>query len=104
MLLFAGIGSSIAQTKTETIKVSGNCGMCAKTIAKAATKGGATKASWNEDTKILTVSYDEAKTSNDAIQRKVAEAGYDTEKYTGDEKAYNALHGCCQYEGKRKSN
>jgi copper chaperone CopZ len=103
MLLFAGITASFAQAKTETIKVSGNCGMCAKTISKAATKAGASKASWNEETKVLTVTYDESKTTNDAIQKKVADAGYDTEKYIGDEKAYNSLHGCCQYNGKRSA-
>lgn len=101
MLLFTGISTSFAQTKTETIKVSGNCGMCAKTINKAATKAGAQKASWDKVTKILTVTYDDAKTSNDDIQKGVAAAGYDTEKYTGDDKAYHSLHSCCQYEGKR---
>lgn len=94
--------TAMAQSKTETIKVAGNCGMCAKTISKAATKAGATKAAWDEETKVLTVSYDGAKTNNDAIQKQVAAAGYDTEKYAGDEKAYSNLHSCCQYEGKRK--
>ncbi len=98
----AGV-TAFAQSKTETIKVSGNCDMCEKTIETAAKKAGATTAKWDEDTKVLTVSYDESKTSNDAIQKKVASVGYDTEKYAGDEKAYKKLHKCCQYENKRKS-
>lgn len=98
--MFAGI-TAFAQSKTEKIKVSGNCGMCEKTIEKAAKKGGAEKATWNQDTKILTVTYDDGKTSNDKIQKSVAASGYDTENYSGDMKAYKALHECCQYDNKR---
>ena len=100
--MFVGLTASFAQTKTETIKVSGNCGSCKKNIETAATKAGATKANWDKKTKILTVSYDQSKTSNDAIQKKIASVGYDTEKYPGDEKAYKELDECCQYEGKKK--
>jgi len=92
-----------AQSKTETIKVSGNCGMCQKHIESAAKKAGATEAKWNKKTKELTVSFDQSKTSDDAIQKAVAASGYDTEKYAGDEKAYNGLDECCQYEGKKKT-
>lgn len=102
ILMTCGI-TSFAQSKTETIKVSGNCEMCEKNIETAAKKAGATTAKWDEDTKILTVSYDESKTSNDAIQQKVASVGYDTEKYTGDEKAYKKLNKCCQYDNKKKA-
>ncbi len=103
-LLFAGVNTSFAQSKTETIKVSGNCGMCEKHIETAAKKAGAKQAKWDKKTKVLTVTFDEGKTSNDAIQKNVAAAGYDTEKYTGDEKAYKALDECCQYDDKKKSN
>jgi periplasmic mercuric ion binding protein len=102
IMMFAGI-TAFAQTQKETIKVSGNCGMCAKKIEAAAKDAGATKAKWDEETKILTVSYKASKTSNDAIQKKIAEVGYDTEKYTADEAVYKALHGCCQYDNKRPS-
>ncbi len=100
-LLCTGV-AAYAQTKTETIKVSGNCGTCEKHIENAAKQAGADKAVWNKKTKILTVTFDASKTSDDAIQKKVAAAGYDTEKYAGDEKAYEALDECCQYDGKKK--
>jgi periplasmic mercuric ion binding protein len=103
VVMFAGI-AAFAQKKTETIKVSGNCGMCQKKIEAAAKDAGAKKASWDKETKILTVTYDESKTSNDAIQSKVASVGYDTEKYVADEKVYKSLHGCCQYDNKRSAN
>jgi len=92
--------TSFAATKTETVKVWGNCGTCEKHIEKAAKEAGAEKAKWNKDTKVLTVTYDDTKTSNDAIQKKIASVGYDTEKYTGDDKAYTNLDECCQYDRK----
>ncbi len=90
-----------AQTsKTETIKVWGNCGMCKTTIEKAARKAGATKASWNEDSKELKVTYAVNKTSSAKIQEAVAKSGYDTQDFTADDAAYGKLHACCQYDRK----
>lgn len=94
---------SFAQTggvKSETVKVWGNCVMCKSHIEKAAKEAGASYASWNKDTKILSVKYDAGKTSNQQIQEKVAAAGYDTRDLTGDEKAYNNLDDCCKYDRK----
>jgi periplasmic mercuric ion binding protein len=94
--------SSFAQdaVKTETIKVWGNCGMCEETIEKSAKKAGATDAAWNEETKVLTVSYNSSKSSSLKIQQSIAAAGYDTQDVKATDKAYNKLHGCCKYERK----
>ena len=60
---------SFAQkTKTDTFKVSGNCGMCENKIEKAAKEAGAVSADWNQDTKVITVKY-KVSTSNLAIWR-----------------------------------
>ena len=88
------------QTVKETIKVWGNCGMCKKTIEKAAKEAGAKSASWNEETHALSVSYSNKKTSRVKIQESIARTGYDTQDLTADSKAYDNLHGCCQYERK----
>ncbi|HXS35914.1 MAG TPA: heavy-metal-associated domain-containing protein [Flavipsychrobacter sp.] len=101
-LLFVAF-SIHAQTVTETFKVYGNCHTCEKKIEKAAKSAGATQADWNKDTKMIKVTYDNTKTSNDAIQKKIASAGYDTENFTGDDKAYNSLDECCQYQRKSAS-
>ena len=45
-------------TKTETIKVSGNCESCQARIEKAAKVDGVSKASWDKTTKLLTLVYD----------------------------------------------
>jgi periplasmic mercuric ion binding protein len=84
--------------KTETFKVWGKCDMCKDRIEKTAKEGGATTASWDVKTAMLTVSYDPSKTSKDALSKKLAAVGHDTEKYKADDKVYNALPACCHYE------
>lgn len=86
--------------KTDTFKVYGNCNMCKKRIEKAATLSGVTKAEWNVTSKVMTISYDPAKVTNDALQQKIAASGHDTEKATAPEGVYTQLPGCCQYERK----
>jgi periplasmic mercuric ion binding protein len=95
-----GHGKTVS-TKTETIKVSGNCGSCKSRIEKAAKMDGVSKADWNKDTKLLTLVYDPSKVSSDDVQKKIAAVGHDTEKYKADNKTYKSLPGCCQYEGKK---
>lgn len=101
--LFIGLlccNMAFAQSNSETIKVWGNCGMCKDKIENAAKKAGATFASWSEETHQLKVSYDAANTTSDKIQKAIAKVGYDTEKFTAKDKAYNKLHSCCKYERK----
>ena len=85
------------QTKTETLKVSGNCEMCKARIEKAAKIDGVTKAEWSKKDKTLTATFDPAKTSMDAIGKKIAAVGYDNEKAKATDVAYNKLPSCCQY-------
>jgi hypothetical protein len=89
--------SKMAATKTETIKVSGNCDQCKARIEKAAKIDGVSKAEWNKDTKMLSLVYDLSKVKSDDVQKKVAAVGHDTGKYKATDKAYNNLPGCCQY-------
>ncbi|MCX2454114.1 heavy-metal-associated domain-containing protein [Pedobacter sp. PLR] len=96
-LTFLG-GAVFAQSKTESIKVLGNCGMCKKTIETSLKVPGVSSANWDTETKILKVSYDSAKITNDEVQKKVAAVGYDTPKYKAKNEVYDALHGCCQYD------
>jgi copper chaperone CopZ len=90
-------------TKTEKIKVYGNCSVCKKHIETASKTEGVIAAEWNKKTKWLTVTYDSAKTTNDLIQKNVAASGYDTEGFKGDDNAYNDLDPCCQYDRKVSS-
>jgi len=88
-------------TKSETFIVYGNCGSCKVRIEKAAMLNGVSKADWNKDNKVLTLIYNPTKVSSDAILKNIASVGHDNEKFKADDKAYNALQGCCQYERKK---
>ncbi len=81
-ILMAFATVSFAQAKTETFKVSGNCGMCKSKIEKAAKDAGAKSAIWDVDTKILTVTYTSSSTNTAKIQEKIASVGYDNEGAT----------------------
>ena len=102
--LFLAIANfAIAQkVKTETFKVSGECGMCKKKIEAAAKEAGATYAVWSPQTKILKVSYNASASGTSVIQQKIADAGYDTPNFKASAEAYNALDECCQYERSSK--
>jgi hypothetical protein len=87
-----------AQTKSDTLKVSGECGMCKKKIEKAAKDAGASFALWDVDTKILTVKYNSTTTNTAKIEQKIAKTGYDTPDYRAKDEDYKKLDKCCQYE------
>jgi hypothetical protein len=98
-LLFISIASfGFAQTKTETFKVSGECGSCKKKIESAAKKAGASFASWDVDSKELKIKYNSTSTNTAKIQQAIAAVGYDTRDYKATDEAYNGLDKCCQYE------
>ena len=98
-VVFISIASfGFAQGKTETLKVSGECGTCKKKIETAAKKAGATYALWNVDSKELTVKYNSTSTNSAKIQKTIADAGYDTQDFKASDSAYNKLDDCCQYD------
>jgi mercuric ion binding protein len=90
--------TAFAQVKKETFKVAGECGMCQKKIEKAAKKAGASFASWNTESKILTVRYNSSSSNTAKIQKGIAAVGYDTPKYKATDDAYDNLDGCCKYD------
>ena len=91
--------SLVAQkTKTESFKVSGECGMCEKKIEKAAKTAGATYADWNKDTKVITVKYKSSTSDLAKIQKGIADAGYDNAGAKASSDAYDNLDDCCKYD------
>ncbi len=92
---------NMGSTKTESIKVWGECETCQATIEKASKVDGVSKANWDKRTKLLTLVYDPSKVKNDDIQKKIAAVGYDTEKYKADDKVYAKLNACCKYVRKK---
>ena len=103
VLLLLGAFSISGQTvKTDKIKVYGNCDMCKERIEKAATSvSGVSKATWDEKTKFLDLTYNPAKTTSQKVQVAIAKVGHDTEGEKASDNAYKALPQCCQYERKQ---
>lgn len=104
-IFFCGLVNAIAQegTKTETIKVYGNCEMCKENIEGALKKkDGVIKKDWSPKSKMLTVTYDPSKISLTQIKQKMADAGYDTDEIQAKDETYNKLHKCCQYNRAKK--
>lgn len=78
--------------------VEGNCGMCKDRIESIAiNKGNAKYATWDVDTKILTVDIEEPTYSILTIKSLLAAGGHDNGDYKATKEVYDNLHSCCQY-------
>src|SRR5690606_23947472 len=96
-LLLISVGL-FAQEKTETIKVSVNCGMCKERIENAVNEFPSAEGNWDDETKILTVQFDESQTNLDEIAQNIAKVGHDNELYRAENSVYENLPGCCHFE------
>jgi copper chaperone CopZ len=97
-----GCEEKIERAKTKTVKIYGNCGMCKETIEEAAFKKKEAKAEWNIDSKMAIITFDSTKTNLEAILKRIARAGYDSDENTAPNSSYEKLHECCKYERKSK--
>lgn len=95
--------AQIKNSKTETIKIYGNCGMCETTIEKAGSKKKIAKVDWDKDTKMATITYDAIKTNKADILKRIALAGYDSDSFLAPDDVYAKLPECCQYERVKKT-
>ena len=102
LLSFTSCNAQIKNAKTETVKIYGNCGMCEKTIGKAGNLKDVAKVDWNVDTKMATITYDAKETNQDAILKRIALSGYDSDKFLAPDNVYSKLPGCCQYDREAK--
>jgi copper chaperone CopZ len=98
LLLFSSCSAQIKNAHSTTVRVDGDCPMCEKTIEKAAFVKGEAEADWDVDAKTARITFDSTRTDVDAVLQRIAQAGYDSERYLAPDAAYAALPGCCQYE------
>lgn len=90
---------SKASDQNLSIWVNGVCGMCKDRIQKAAFRTtGVRTASWDVNSKILAVTFDKGKFSEDQLHRTIAGVGHDTEKRKAPDEVYAKLHQCCLYD------
>ena len=100
ILLLVSSREMQAQTSTVitiTLKVSGNCDMCKERIETAAKGKGVKQASWDTETKLLTLTYDTLQTRIEKVHARIAEAGHDTDLKKAKNDTYKALPECCLY-------
>mgnify|MGYP003799346717 FL=1 len=100
---FSSCNAQIKNTKTESVKIYGNCEMCEKTIETAGSVKKVANVEWNKDSKMATITYDSIKTNQDEILKRIALAGYDSDKFLAPDDVYSKLAGCCQYERVNKT-
>lgn len=101
MALLLSISTCLAEiknAKVETVHIYGNCSICKKTIESAANVKDIVKVEWNKDTKLAILTYDEKKTNQEEILKRIGLAGYDSDIFLAPDNVYAKLETCCQYE------
>jgi mercuric ion binding protein len=85
-------GTEMVQFKTSAV-----CGMCKARLEKSlAYEKGVQAANLDVPSKILTVTYNPAKTSTETLRAAVQKTGYDADQLTADARAYDRLPECCK--------
>ena len=102
LLSFTSCNAQIKNATTETVKIYGNCAMCEERIEKAGNLKNIAKVDWNVDTKMATLTYDAKQTNKDAILKRIALSGHDSDKFLAPDNTYSKLPGCCQYDREAK--
>lgn len=87
----------LSSDTTIIFPVSGACEMCKDRIEEAAKGKGVHSAVWDVNTKKLTLVFNQASTTMSRIQKRIADAGHDTEKEKARDAVYNELPACCHY-------
>jgi outer membrane receptor for ferrienterochelin and colicins len=80
-----------------TFKVNGACEMCKERIEHRVKLNGVKTASWDIDTKMLSILYNTSVIKLSKIYKLIAEAGHDTEFQKAMDEVYNELPACCLY-------
>ena len=102
LIVFLGCYSmclaQIENAKTEVAKIYGSCFMCKTKIEAVGNRKGIAEVDWNLQTLMAKITYDTKKTTSSAILKRIAMAGFDNDKFTAPDAAYEKLDKCCHYE------
>lgn len=94
-----GTATVFAGNKTEKFLVNGKCEMCEKRIEMAALSVvGVSKADWNKETKEISVTLDDTKTTAQKVHDAIAAVGHDTNLVKAKDEVYKKLAACCKYD------
>lgn len=88
----------IQESDTLSFWVNGLCGMCKSRIEETALQTrGVNAASWNEETRMLSVTIDPGKFKERRLHYYIASVGHDTKEILAPDPVYDALPTCCKY-------
>ena len=97
IFFFCSFSVVYGQNKKTSFLVNGKCEMCEERIEKALDIKGVNFASWNVETKMCNVTFNQKKITEKEIHKILAEVGHDTPLCKASDEAYNGLHRCCHY-------
>lgn len=92
-------GAKSKALKTNAFHVAGACGMCKERIERAAKSvAWVVTASWDEETRVLTLRYRDVGEDLVRVHQAIADVGHDTDLVRAKDAVYESLHHCCKYE------
>lgn len=103
LLIISSCNTKLKNTKTESIKIYGNCSKCEANIENAGYLQQVSQVDWNKDTKIATITYDTTQTNQTEILKRIALAGYDSDQFLAPDDVFGNLLECCKYERVKKT-
>ena len=95
--------AQISNSKTIEVQIYGNCDMCKNNIENAGNIKKTSIVNWNKESGIATIEYDITKTTSDEVLKRIALAGYDSQKFLAPDDIYANLPACCQYDRELKT-
>jgi hypothetical protein len=102
-LILSSFGfAQIKNAKKATVKIYGSCFMCKAKIEAAGNQKDISQVDWNLQTLMATITYNSKKTNLDVILKRIADTGFDNDKFLAPDTVYAKLDKCCQYERKAK--
>lgn len=88
----------VQESDTLSLWVNGLCGQCKSRIEEAALKTRGVKvASWNEETRMLSITREPGKFKENRLHYNIASVGHDTKELLAPDPVYEALPMCCKY-------
>jgi cation transport ATPase len=105
IVILVGFSVQAQDKKSKNAKyvteVNGDCEQCQKRIQKAAyAVDGVKSATWDIASHQLSLILNEEKSSLLDVKKAIAKVGHDTDEVKSDDKDYENLPTCCQYERK----
>jgi len=99
----AAVFAQIKNAETKTFKVKAKCVSSKEIIKSAGNQKRISTVSYNANEGIVTIKFDNTKTTAEAILKKIALAGFDNDQYFAPNNVYEKLAADCKYTRDKKA-